>query len=327
MVPDIVLFWQRSGLKIYKTGGTVPTLVKEIVSNDPIEIEQQLKQVSGHKVFLLLSDSVCYLFKKTIDPPLPFDSNFRNSLLELIKSDIPEDFSVFLWDYKFEQNNSEGQIVTVFAPIKEIQSLIDEISQKLVITFLAIEPQSISVLRDPDPIIGITKKNDLNTKDEEALNIVIAPTVVKSTKNIFPILIILFILFNLVGAYYYLNKSHLTLIPSAVPTPTTLPTPTTIPTATPTKTITSLTITIQNGTTKPGFAGTKAELFKSAGYTRVETGNADTNTYQDTKLVFKSQQLKEKYVTELLKIIPVVDSNISVDTNQLNDVKFILGLN
>ena len=187
----IVVYWHRFGLKVFRLNPT-PVLVKEIESADPLEIEEQLKFIGAKKVYLLLSDTICYLFSKDLNPPLPLDTQFKSNLLKQIKSDIPEDFSEFSWDYKIDKNTPELQKVTVFAPIKEFQTSIDYVSQKLLINFIVVEPESISSTRDPNPIIGIVKKNDLGGKDEDILNLSITPTV-KPRKSIIPYLLFLYL--------------------------------------------------------------------------------------------------------------------------------------
>ena len=160
-----IIYWNQLGFKIFSIDKKLsPQLEKEVESNEIEKIENELKYLSNQKVSLLLSDSISYIYEKTIEPALTIDNNLKNKLLEIIKPDIPEDFSQFSWDFKIKDDPSGKQKVIIFAPIKKIQEIISQISNKLAIEFDIIEPESIATARDPNPIIGVYKKTDIKGK-------------------------------------------------------------------------------------------------------------------------------------------------------------------
>jgi len=323
-----VIYLDRFGLKVYNITSNLSVLEKEIKSLDIDQIKPELVYLNGQSVLLLLADAVSYFYEKIIDPPLKIDNSFKNSLKEIIKSEIPEDFSDFNWDYKVEKDVEDKQKITIFAPIKEFQSLISEISNQLNIKIKAIENQTSASIRDPDPVIGITKKADIKGKDEEVLNLSIIPTV-KKNKNI-PKIISIVIFFILIAfTVFFIIKAipkktsqitDSTPIISQIPTETPTPTPTI-------KDWTNLNIIVQNGTSKAGLASKTALIFKNSGVNQVETGNADNDNYISNKLIFKDDLLKENYQNKFKELIKINDENITIDNYLKNDAILILGLN
>jgi hypothetical protein len=332
-----VIYWHRLGLEIYQVNSNAsPVLEKEIKSTEIEEIKSQLKYLSGQSVFLLLSNEFSYLFEKTVTPPLVVDNQFKSKLLDLIKSDIPEDFSNFNWDYQIKDNSNNQQKILIFAPIKEIQLLVQEISNILNIKFEVIEPESIAIIRDPNPIIGITKKNDIKGKDEENLNLFIIPKIKAHQFPIKRILLIIFILIILFLIFIFIKpKSIISPSSEAVPTissstSTTISSPTPVSTVIPTivvKALSDLNVMVQNGTTQPGLASKTATILKNNGLNQVSTGNADNSSYSANKLTFKNDSLKADYQDKFKSLFKISDSNINVDNLVTYDVIFILGSN
>jgi len=321
-----VIYWHRLGFKVYNVVNSIATLEKELQSSDVEQLKTELKFLSDQTVFLLLSDSISYFYEKVLDPPLSLDDNFKTKLLDLIKPEIPEDFSEFIWDYKVENTLDGKQEITIFAPVKEFQNLINEISNSLNIRIEAIETESIASFRDPNPILGIAKKTDIKGKDEEVLNLSITPTI-KKKKNIFKIIAIIISIFLVVFTIYSIIKA----IPKKNPKPTNststiIQTPTVTPTTT-LKNWTDLNLIVQNGTSKAGLASKTALIFKNSGINQVETGNADNDNYFFNKLIFKENSLKENYQNKFKELIKINDENINVDNSIQYDVIFILGLN
>lgn len=326
-----IIYWQRLGLKVYDVSNPSPVLEKDLNSNQPESLISELNYLNGQTILILLDNSISYLYEKTIDPPLALDNNFKNKLLDIIKSDIPEDFSEFNWDYKVGKDSENKQKITIFAPTKEFQLLINQISNQLNIKIAGIEPQSIALTRDPDPIVGILKKPDLNGKDEEVLNISIVPNV--KTKNSFFLKFIFFIvlLLALFTAYYIIKalpKSSTSKTPTATISPTSAPT--SVPTIAPTPIIKSwsnLNIIVKNGTSKSGLASKTAVIIENSGVTQVDTANADNTDYLLNKLVFKDSSLKESHQKKFKELFIIKDENITIDNSIENDVILILGLN
>ena len=324
-----IIYWHRFGFKVYNIDKNLsPILEKEIDSNDLEKIEAELKYLSGRNILLLLADSISYLYEKVIDPPLIVDNHLKGKLLEIIKQDIPEDFSEFYWDFKIKNDPNGKQKVTIFAPIKEFQEIISQISNKLAIKIDVIEPESIATTRDPSPIIGIYKKTDIKGKDEEVLNLSLTPLKENSKKITKKILIFAFIIILIFSTFLIIKFKSPTTKTTPSPSPSPILTPTLIPTSTPTiKDWSNLTMMIQNGTNQKGLAAKTASIFKINGVNQVEIGNADTSSYISNKLIFKDISLQESYQDRFKKLIKIDDNNITVDSSITFDVIFITGAN
>lgn len=322
-----VIYLDKLGLKVYNIDSNSSALEKDIKSLDIDQIKSELDYISNQSVLLLLADSVSYFYEKIIDPPLKIDNNLKNNLLEIIKTEIPEDFSNFNWDYKVEKDAEQKQKVTIFAPTKDFQLLINEISNQLNIKFEAIENESSASSRDVNPIVGITKKSDIKGKDEEVLNIPIIPEVKKKSSFLIKFIFFIVILLALFTAYSIIKalpKSPKLKSPTAVVTPTVIPT--TIPTPT-VKAWTELDIMVQNGTSKAGLAAKSALIFSTSGITKIQAGNTDTKDYLVNKLIFKDISTKETYQNKFKELVKIKDENITIDNTIGNDAIFILGLN
>jgi hypothetical protein len=328
MVKRKVIYWHRLGIKVFEVDEGNLNLLREIESIDLVEIQEHLDFLKGSEVYLLLSDAISYLFKSEIDSSEVVDSGFRERLLKIIKADIPEDFSNFSWDYKLVENEGKKSVL-IFAPIAEVQTKINEISKNLEIKFVVIEPESISAERDPNPIIGITKKSDMLGKDEEVLNIVVDEQPNKSNKK--GILILLFIVITLILIIFFFSK--IIVFPlSGVFNKKSEITPTLVPTiAIPTIAVLQkwedLSITILNGTKIAGKAGKVADKLKISGVINITSGNADNANYADSKLIFKNEEIKKIALEKILMVVSVINSNQLVDNTIDSDVKLILGSN
>ena len=326
-----IIYWHQAGLKIYNLDNNLsPKLEKEIESNDGEKIEAELSYLSGQNVSLVLADSICYLYEKIIDPPIIVDNNFRNKLLEIIKQDIPEDFSHFFWDFKIEKDPNGKQKVIIFAPIRKNQEIINQISNKLTINFETIEPESIAASRDPDPIIGILKKTDIKGKDEDILNLSLAPlkeNSLKPIKKLWPILLAIIILFLI--SIFLINKFKKPVFESTkISTPTLSPTSISVPTSIVTPTIaikgwSDLVVLVQNGTKTSGLAAKKAAIIRNNGINQVNVGNADSTDFTSNKLIFKNIALQEAYQDKFKNFLIIKDNNISIDNKITSDVIFI----
>lgn len=332
-----VIYWHRFGQKVYSIPiNASPILEKEITSSEIEKIEEGLKDLSEQSVLLLLSDSISYLYEKIIDPPLPVDENFKRKLQDIIKSDIPEDFSEFTWDYKVENDFDGKQKVIIFAPIKEFQTMIDEVSTKLMIKIEAMETESVAATRDPNPILGIMKKPDIRGKDEEILNLSVVPEDENKNKPIKIIGIVGLLVIMILAVIFGLSrlKEKIDENPKQKIATVTITAPSPVPTevvasesAVEVKEWADLTVMVQNGTSQAGLASKVAQRIIEGGLTDVESGNADNKDYIDSVLIIKSEELKEKYLTTLNTFVKVDSSNIKVDKSIEFDVKFILGIN
>ncbi len=204
MSSDLVFFLHRLGIKVYRiSSGAKVVELADIISTDIDEISTKLSPFSGESPRLLISDTISYLFHSQI--PQTETSLSRDIVLQKIKSEIPENFESTSWDYKVVGSNPDYVEVLVFAPVVDFQNLITKIADSLHINFEVIEPESIAVTRHPNPIVGITFKDDLGAKDEQSLNIVINSTNSSAqshtSKNIF--IIIGFVLFVILNIFLY----------------------------------------------------------------------------------------------------------------------------
>jgi hypothetical protein len=327
-----LIYWHRTGLKVYDINKNLePSLEKEIESIDIELIKSELKYLKNQSVFLLLADEISYFYEKVIDPPLKLDENFKTNLLEIIKSDIPEDFSQFVWDYKIEDDPEGKQKVFIFAPVKDFYTIINQVSNELSIEIEAIETEFIASQRDLDPIIGIIKKTDISGKDSEILNLSITPKGDKTESVLKKVLIIIIILIGIMALLFLFvnNKSFTTKTSKITPTPTiVIPTETITPTPIISiKAWSELNIMVQNGTTQPGLASKTATIFQDSGITQINSGNADNNDYTSSQLIFQNDSLKETYLDKIKSLVTITDENVKIDTLINYDVIFIKGLN
>lgn len=328
-----VIYWHRFGQKIYEVPvNASPILEKEITSGEIEDIEEGLKYLNGQSVLLLLSDSISYLYEKIIDPPLEVNEGFKGKLQDIIKADIPEDFSEFTWDYKVENDFDGKQKVIVFAPIKEFQTMINDISQKLMIKIEAMETESVAASRDPNPILGIVKKPDIKGKDDETLNLSVAPENEEGHPLIKTIGLITLAILLLAGVVFLVIKlkSAIQNSPKQQAPGVTISMPSPVPSEVPTVALVEwadLNVMVQNGTPQAGLASKMAQTIRDGGIKQVEAGNADSKDYAVNELILKSDLLKQNYVEKLKKLIKVSDENIRVDESIQYDAIFILGLN
>jgi hypothetical protein len=122
-----------------------------------------------------------------------------------------------------------------------------------------------------------------------------------------------------IGGYYYLSHSKegytLPFISRPTPTPTITRSPTVIPTPTtnPNLKRSDLTVTVQNGTTKAGYAKEIADYLDGKNYKKVSKSNADNTDYSST--VIKIKDSRKDYLP-LLK----VDLNRKVDTSTIQSL-------
>lgn len=327
MAKSKVIYWHRLGLKIYEVDRSEINLLRDIGTTDLTEIQEHLSFLRDNDVYLLLSDSISYLFKSLLSDDEIIDDGFRGRLLNIVKSDIPEDFENFSWDYKVIENEGKRE-VQIFAPIAEVQLKINDLSKKLGIKFVVIEPESISAQRNPNPIVGVVLKDDISGKDEEVLNIVVNQRE-KNNNSFFKILLIVLGLGLFLGINYFLyikygiKKTEVKkIVTENVIVPTTIPTPTVVEIK-----FESLNIVVQNGTKTAGRAGKIVDKIKSLGGLIVSGENADNTNYTESKVFFKSDEIKNMALEKILTVISVGVSNVLLDKTMENDVKLILGIN
>ena len=332
MSTDLVFFLHRLGFKIYKVSPSfVPTELIDVPTLDPAELKSKLESFSGQTFCLLISDTISYLFHTQI--PTTNVPISRELVSAKIKNDIPQNVESTKWDYKII-NTLNGQAdILVFALVSEFQDLINDLSTSLKITFEVTEPESIASSRHPDPIVGILKKDDFNAKDDQSLNLAFVPETNSSPFNPLPFLALLIIVILFVGGSYYFlrwyrqNKAlKPTIISTAIPTIISTPSPNSpTPTVYIVKPLADLTLMVQNGTGKTGYASQIATQFTTAGFKNISTGNAATSKQTTSQLIFKDDTLKNAYESKFIAVFSVPSANISVDKTINYDALLILG--
>jgi len=318
-----ILYLHPRGAKLYPVDHP-DTPVVDINDPQTSALITALKPYQRSTMRLLLSDPLSYLFQ-TVIPKVP-DDQLKSAVLSKIKTEIPEDFDNYLWDYQVIKTNPATLDILVFAPIKDTEKNIIKISRELKINFEVIEPESVATGRNANPILAIINKGDLNLPDPAELNLKIGPVAKSSPRRLSLILTIIFLLAVIAVLYYFVPKIFrpktvinpppiLTLIPEATTTPT------------PVDLRILITVRIENGSTRAGAAAKLAAVFNQAGFTRTTTGNASNNNYSQTKVIYKSQTLQQDYQSLFDPLLVVSPGNISVDTNQTDDVIVIIGKN
>lgn len=135
--------------------------------------------------------------------------------------------------------------------------------------------------------------------------------------------VLLTVLLTSGGLYYYknfMNKkpqktiSQLTSKPVNTPTPTEALTKTTA-------------VQILNGSGIPGEAGKVAELLKSSGFEKIETGNADAYTYKTTQVAVREKTPKDVYdaIVKALEKNYIVTQSAHLKNSSQFDVVITVG--
>lgn len=324
---EIVIYWHRFGVVVYKIDNSVVVNLGKADDPEGTQVKELLTKYSGSNARILLADSVSYLLTTNVTAVVGKD--FRSLVRESLRSSIPDDIPENSWDYKVAKTEGDISEVIVFSPVKEFRLQIFNLCQELGINIVAIEPESIAESRNPNPVLGISQKQDISGKDDSTLNISVAsnPSPKFKPSHLFLFIAIISLISSVVIWQMNTNKKS-PVVPPISPSPTavstTIPTPTTISTI---KSIDQLQIEVLNGTTKSGFAKTIADNLIASGFVNITTGNAAPNNYLISKLIFVSEEIKTSYLKLITDIRPVTSDNISVDNTITKDVKFILGTN
>lgn len=110
-----------------------------------------------------------------------------------------------------------------------------------------------------------------------------------------------------------------TLIPTVTPSASTSATLTATPSASPTSSRGTITVSIQNGSGTPGVAQKYATTLKTAGYTKITTGNADNFEYKGVT-VHVTKKYKE-YLAILEKDVTKADAKAKVSGSVDDTIK------
>lgn len=342
---------------------------------DPIEMEwksellnrafQVIKdRYNSARIRLILDDDLSHTLDLDI-PVAPVGQNERELVEAKLKEQIPDVLTAGNWDYKVKSENESTKTVTVFVPVQETFIPMTEAAKKAGIEIEAVEPISISASRDPNPFIGMAKKEDLRGDDDEVLNIqpIFSPqeesgmlsgedmqdnnsfvtTPTTSTENVsrvdggnkkkklgktFIILGIVILVALLAVGIVTAVRNNAPAEPSPTPTPVATPTPTPSPTPEPVV-LGDLKVQVLNGSGTPGEAGKVAKKLESADFTDIDTGNADSYDYKSTEVRVRPDMSDSVY--EAIKTALAGDYTVTpgdpLTASSDYDVVVIVGVN
>ncbi|MEA3355433.1 MAG: LytR C-terminal domain-containing protein [Patescibacteria group bacterium] len=330
-IPIIYLTKDKLKAVLVKTG-KAPAIIKsdEITwSKDSLDkaFVQVKKQLKTKSIRILLSDELSYVLSLNI----PFNTKVKDErklIEEKIKPEIPEILENENWDFKEtgRKTQSDKQIIA-FAPVKSIFTLISQALVDANLKLQAIEPKTISKIRNPNPVIGLALKKDLKGRDEKVLNLSLkklSPTKLKPSKSqsselpavrnevkdssepkkLKPkpnkTLIIAFIVTLTLGALItggilvQRNALQNNLKPSPSPLIVASPNPTPSPSPSPSPepeievTLSDYKILVLNGTGGRGVAGTVKDILEAKDFVEIIADNADELDHQKTSVQLKT---------------------------------------
>ncbi len=144
-----------------------------------------LGKIKTKSVRLLLGQEFAYVVNFSIPSHIQ-GSEERLYVYRKLSELIPDVLNDNEWDYreseadhkKISIDDQEKKIIA-FALVKNKYSNISNVLDNLPVLIDAVEPEEISLARNPNPIIGIALKNDIKGKDNNTLNIKVSK---KNTK-------------------------------------------------------------------------------------------------------------------------------------------------
>lgn len=148
--------------KQYETTFTDSNLKESIVN--------LISKLNTKSLYLLLGKDFAYVVRFSIPMHIQ-GSEERTYVFRNISEIVPEILSDNDWDYKETALGKEEKEVLAFAVVKEKFNKLDEIFKSLSIKIDAIEPEEISLMRNENPVIGISLKDDIQGSDNKTLNI------------------------------------------------------------------------------------------------------------------------------------------------------------
>ncbi|KKQ51851.1 hypothetical protein A2865_04485 [Candidatus Woesebacteria bacterium RIFCSPHIGHO2_01_FULL_39_17] len=289
-----------------------------------------VKRFKTKKFRILVADELSYIVRLSVDSNLSSGQE-RQFLSDQLKEKIPESLAPGEWDYKeiVSSEGVDGKEVIVFALVRDFYEVLRRAVTNTGLIVEAVEPEVVAKTRDANPIIGLAMKEDITGRDEEVLNIILKEGKEKATETVSEaktqevsdeeeikpekkgvltlrmsfttlILLILFVVGLIVLAKMFLFKkpnestevsSDVTLSPSPVSTETPEPTEE-VEVGT-----SEYKVQVQNGSGVIGEADVVAEILTSEGFKNIETGNADSYTYQKTEIRVKKDTPDEVFET------------------------------
>ena len=327
----LVLFFHRLGVKLYSVpeNENITELV-EIISVNPPDIIENLSEFKEKEIYLLASDSICHVFHHEF----PHQTNHltREFVFEQVKDKFPSHLQSSNWDFKIISTDTNTIEIIVFALNDEFQTLISTVISKLSLKVFALEPESIAVTRHANPVVGITfgktiqplAQNETTIDTIQTEEVSKSPSTPKNNSKTKLILTFFGLVIFLYANYFLYQKYN-----QSLSTTTATPTPTVSLSLSPSpivqKTWSSLSLMIENGTTKAGYASSIAIKFEEEGIINVKTSNASRSDYSFSKLTFKSDSLKDSFYERFSKIFSVSVSDTGVNTDLETDVVLTLG--
>lgn len=132
--------------------------------------------------------------------------------------------------------------------------------------------------------------------------------------GLFVVMIVSWIVLSIVAVFRGNARFPFITSPTITPSPTIMPTLTPIPTLDPTLKRGDLKLSVQNGTSKTGYAKEISSFLEGLGYKNVAKANADKDTYEKTVTKIKTD--KKKYFPLI-----VDDLKDKVDTSTVEDLE------
>lgn len=291
-------------------------------------IKEVVSKLSTDKVLLLLGQDLAYVLEFTLPKSTAEDSQ-RYAIYKIVQSQVPEIIGDDQWDYKESGNSDTGKKIIAFVPVFATFQLLSEAFHKTGCSVIATEPEQISKLRNPDPILGIALKDDITGKDQESLNLKLFNAVVdkpsaktpspendsvpedsetkpKLQKGYLMALLLVGIIgaLSVGGITFYRSIQPQTQKPPVVAsTPSSSPSPT-VPIVADQINPEDYSVQIQNGSGIPGEADYVAGLLRNDGFTQITTSNADSYNYQDTVVQTKESSFSANLTQKIADILP-----------------------
>lgn len=306
----------------------LPAIFKEIKS-----------YFKSNKARLVLEDSLVYLTQVQI-PTTIKEEEQRKAVHAQVEALIPELLTNTDWDYKIDGEEADKFNATVFAPVKGRYEKIKEAAKVAGLELEAIEPQSFSIKRNENALLGLALKKDIKGKDSEVMNLAktkemkinekeSANTAAQSgniqekkapNKKAIMLGFGIFTALLLIGGGIYLvvtlvgkdkpNTNTPVPIVTPQPTPQASPASNLVQEASPSAQVEPVeevdladyTISVLNGSGTPGVAALAKEALLEEGFETITTGNAASFTGTST-LIEYGKQTPQKVLDSITTVL------------------------
>lgn len=360
-----IIFISQSSLEgIIVSGGHSPRILQRYSARWTADtlaptLQSVISKLATRKVHLLLGEDLAYVLDFPSTQVKGSQHKKREAVFQIVRSQVPEVFTDDQWDYREVEDSVNEKKIIAFVPVIAKFNIISEAFAQIGCGVVSIEPEQISKLRNPDPILGIALKGDIMGKDEDTLTLSLfqvvkktgvetdasttaedVPTPVPSTKWT-QVPVILVLLLGIIGtlvvtgmyAYRFLksedqDSSASSVEPSLAPSPSPSPSPIGPDTST-LLNLTEYSVQVLNGSGIRGEAELVANLLRDRGFSQISTGNADNYNYQSTTVRIKegtSSAHIQKEVSDAL-----AEYSVEIDEYLMNqgtnvDIQIIVGV-